>query len=76
MAASNILDPPLFLKPGSAPDYLLLLPLLTTFNNLNILPRVSREKERENERKREREKEIERERERVDKERERRIGFF
>ena len=75
MAASNTLDPPPpFLKPGSAPDYLLLLPLLTTFNNLNILPRVSREKERENERKREREKEIERER--VDKERERRIGFF
>ena len=37
---------------------LLLLPLLATFNNLNILPRrVSHEKEREKERKREREKE-------------------
>ena len=52
---------------------LLLLPLLATFNNLNILPRgVSREKEREKERKREREKR-KRESEGGEKERERRI---
>ena len=52
---------------------LLLLPLLATFNNLNILPRGGFAREREKERKREREKEREREREkeREEKDRER-----
>ena len=46
-------------------NLLLLLPLLATFNKLNILPRGGFARERESERKREKERERERKREKA-----------